>query len=172
MAERELANQERRRFWVQEVVDFCYSYDSDNISAFCRERGISASSFNYWFNRIRQGLYEQGVEKGLFKGMRPYSSLPIMLDVLHNNGYAMDEDGYLVQREYRLEQRADRSARVFQPVCPGQPLRLDVQETQQLTLAIGDATLGIDPNTSLQSALRDIQAFLSALKETTSSPAA
>ena len=83
MTERELANRERRRCWVRTVVDFCYSYDSDNVTAFCRERGISASTFNYWSNRIRLGLYEQGIEKGFFKEMRIYPTLPIMLDVLH-----------------------------------------------------------------------------------------
>ena len=172
MTERELANRERRRCWVRTVVDFCYSYDSDNVTAFCRERGISASTFNYWSNRIRLGLYEQGIEKGFFKEMRIYPTLPIMLDVLHNNGYTMDEDGYLVQRECRLEPQTDGAAQAFQPTSPSQPVSANAQETQQLTLTVGGATLGIDPNTSLQSALRYIQAFLAALKETASTPAA
>ncbi len=172
MTERELANRERRRCWVRTVVDFCYSYDSDNVTAFCRERGISASTFNYWSNRIRLGLYEQGIEKGFFKEMRIYPTLPIMLDVLHNNGYTMDEDGYLVQRECRLEPQTDGAAQAFQPASPSQPVSANARETQQLTLTVGGATLGIDPNTSLQSALRYIQAFLAALKETASTPAA
>ena len=143
MTERELANRERRRCWVRTVVDFCYSYDSDNIAAFCRERGISAPSFKYWSNRIRLGLYEQGIEKGFFKEMRVYPTLPIMLDVLHNNGYAMDEDGYLVQREYRLEPQADGAAQVFQPVSPDHPVSTNTQKTQQLMAKVS----GIGENT-------------------------
>ena len=169
MTGREVEVRTRRRFWVKTIRD----YEASGMSS-CREfslaSGLRESAMSRWYSRVRSVLYEQMVSAGIIRGtlMRDGSSYPSMFaleDRLHKAGYEFNTE---LLKIFRVDSGCDAPQEVPRDApSAAPPIPVD-----KLSVRLGKASLVFDEGTSLQSALRYIQAFLAALKETASTPAA